>query len=65
MTLTTVSRPTLAEVVDLFRTVLDGRSAYLGDGVQQALGRPPLDFADYARRVAATGTWNPIQQPER
>ena len=33
----------------LFATVLDGRNAYLADGVQRALGRPPKDFADYAR----------------
>jgi len=42
----------------LFETVLDGRNAYLGDGVQRALGREPTDFADYARRVAARGIWN-------
>ena len=41
----------------LFSTVLDGRNAYLCDGVQRALGRPPKDFADYARDVAATGVW--------
>jgi hypothetical protein len=37
---------------------LDGRNAWLGDGVQRALGRPPRDFADYARDTAATGTWD-------
>jgi hypothetical protein len=36
---------------------LDGRNAYLADGVQRALGRPPRDFADYARATAATGVW--------
>ncbi|MCR9271070.1 MAG: NAD(P)H-binding protein [Hyphomonadaceae bacterium] len=41
----------------LFATVLDGRNAHLTDGVQRALGRPPKDFADYARDVAATGIW--------
>ncbi|MEE4277820.1 MAG: hypothetical protein V2I82_05040 [Halieaceae bacterium] len=41
----------------LFATVLDGRNAHLTDGVQRALGRPPRDFADYAREVAATGIW--------
>ena len=41
----------------LFSTVLDGRNAYLCDGVQRALGRPPKDFAEYARGVAATGVW--------
>jgi len=41
----------------LFSTVLDGRNASLTDGVQRALGRPPRDFAAYARDVAATGLW--------
>lgn len=41
----------------LFSTVLDGRNAHLTDGVERALGRPPKDFADYARDVAATGAW--------
>lgn len=51
-----------AEVVDfltyLFTTVFDGRNARLADGVQRALGREPRDFAEYARRTAATGVWN-------
>jgi steroid delta-isomerase-like uncharacterized protein len=42
----------------LFETVLDGRNACVCDGVQRALGREPADFADYARRIAARGTWN-------
>jgi uncharacterized protein YbjT (DUF2867 family) len=42
----------------LFTTVLDGRNASLTDGVQRALGRPPRDFADYARATAARGVWN-------
>ena len=42
----------------LFATVLDGRNAYLTDGVQRALGREPRDFAEYARDTAATGVWN-------
>lgn len=41
----------------LFSTVLDGRNAHLTDGVERAIGRPPKDFADYAREVAATGIW--------
>lgn len=45
----------------LFAEVLDGRNAHLNDGVQRALGRPPRDFADYARAAAATGVWNPAQ----
>jgi type VI protein secretion system component VasF len=49
------------DVVDLtrylFAEVLDGRNAQLGDGVQQALGRAPRDFSDYARAAAARGAW--------
>ena len=39
----------------LFSTVLDGRNAYLTDGIERALGRSPKDFSNYAREVAATG----------
>ncbi len=42
----------------LFGEVLDGRNESLADGVRQALGREPRDFADYARRTAATGVWS-------
>jgi len=42
----------------LFDTVLDGRNAHLCDGVERALGRKPTDFAEYARRIAASGVWN-------
>ncbi|NBB87401.1 MAG: NAD(P)H-binding protein [Bacteroidetes bacterium] len=44
----------------LFSTVLDGRNAHLTDGIQRALGRPPKDFADYARNVAASGVWEEV-----
>ena len=42
----------------LFETVLDGRNAYVCDGVQRALGRQPADFAEYAGRVATRRIWN-------
>tara|TARA_R110002167_G_scaffold23131_6_gene82454 strand:+ start:6452 stop:7309 length:858 start_codon:yes stop_codon:yes gene_type:complete len=41
----------------LFDTVLDGRNAYVCDGVQRALGRQATDFAEYARRIAGSGVW--------
>lgn len=41
----------------LFTTVLDGRGAHLGDGVQQVLGRAARDFTAYAHGTAATGIW--------
>jgi uncharacterized protein YbjT (DUF2867 family) len=42
----------------LFTEVLDGRNAHVTDGVQRVLGRPPRDFADYARDAAAAGAWS-------
>ena len=49
----------LGLVAYLFSEVLDGRNAMLADGVQQALGRAPRDFADYVRDTAAGGVWTP------
>ncbi len=50
------------DVIDLltylFSEVLDGRNAHVTDGVQQALGREPRDFREFARDAAATGVWN-------
>ncbi len=50
------------EVVELltylFSTVLDGRNAVLGDGVQRVLGRPARDFTEYVRDAAKAGAWN-------
>lgn len=44
----------------LFSTVLDGRNAYLTDGIERALGRAPKDFSDYAREAAASGIWSGV-----
>ena len=46
----------------LFSSVLDGRNAYLTDGIQRALGRPPKDFASFAREAASTGVWQTAVQ---
>ncbi|MFF4829094.1 NmrA family NAD(P)-binding protein [Streptomyces sp. NPDC001312] len=46
------------EFADLFELILDGRNAHLVHGVEEALGRKPKDFADFARDTAATGVWN-------
>lgn len=43
---------------ELFTQVLDGRNTPLADGVQRALGRPPRDFAAYARAAASAGAWS-------
>jgi len=45
----------------LFTEVSDGRNASLTRGVQEALGRPPRDFAAYAAGVAASGAWDPAR----
>jgi len=47
----------IALLDELFTVVLDGRNAQVMPGVEEALGRPARDFADYARRAAATGAW--------
>lgn len=46
------------DMAEPFTDVLDGRNAHVADGVRQALGREPRDFADYARMAAATGVWD-------
>lgn len=50
-----VPAETVALMTYLFSEVLDGRNAYLTDGIQRALGCEPKDFSDYARATAATG----------
>ena len=44
----------------LFAVVMDGRNSHMSDGVMRALGRPPKDFSDFAREVAATGLWRNV-----
>lgn len=48
-------------VADVFtaiaRETLSGGNAHVTDGVLRALGRPPRDFADFARTAARSGTW--------
>jgi uncharacterized protein YbjT (DUF2867 family) len=45
----------------LFREVLDGRNEWVGDGVEQALGRPAKDFAAFARDNVAAWTPQPVR----
>lgn len=42
----------------LFTEVLDGRNAYIADGVQRALGRPARGFRDYVIQQVKSGVWN-------
>ena len=46
----------------LFETVLDGRNANVCDGVERALGRKPVDFREYAKRIAARDVWNTTEE---
>ncbi|MFE3445899.1 NmrA family NAD(P)-binding protein [Nocardia sp. NPDC059180] len=46
------------DFAELFDNLLDGRNAHLVHGVEEALGRKPKDFADFARETAARGVWN-------
>ena len=49
-------------VADVFtqiaRETLDGRNAYVADGVERALGRKPRDFSKFASTAASSGAWN-------
>ncbi len=48
-------------VADVFtaiaRETLDGRNAYIADGVERALGRKPRDFAEFAQTAMTVGAW--------
>lgn len=58
---TNIARSASAFVADVFtaiaRETLDGRNAHTMEGVMQALGRPPRDFADFAHAAARAGAW--------
>jgi uncharacterized protein YbjT (DUF2867 family) len=49
-------------VADVFtqiaRETLDGRNAYVADGVERALGRKPRDFVDFAASAALQDAWS-------
>ncbi|MEU0239300.1 NAD(P)H-binding protein [Nocardiopsis sp. NPDC006198] len=44
--------------VDLYAHVRSGALGSVTGDVERVLGRPPRDFADYAREAAAQGVWN-------
>ena len=49
--------PVIDLLGELFTEVLDGRNIATTEGIEQALGRPARDFADFTARVAASGMW--------
>jgi uncharacterized protein YbjT (DUF2867 family) len=57
-----VPQDVVALIAYLFGEVLDGRNAWVGDGVEQALGRPAKDFSAFVRDNAEV--WRtPAQLP--
>lgn len=44
--------------VDLYAHIRTGALGSVTGDVEKVLGRPPRDFADYARTAAAQGAWN-------
>ncbi|MBP8535738.1 NAD(P)H-binding protein [Streptomyces sp. MK37H] len=53
-----VSTEYATRLANLMVEVFDGRRANVTDTVERILGRPPHDFAEYARKTAATGVWD-------
>ncbi len=53
-----VPAPLAEALAFLFQSVLDGRNAHLGHGVQDALGRAPRDFKEFVARSAGEGAWS-------
>jgi uncharacterized protein YbjT (DUF2867 family) len=53
-----------AEIISLisylFSEVLDGRNAFVTDGVERALGRKATDFSDYISKTIAAGAWDQV-----
>ncbi|MFH8791834.1 NmrA family NAD(P)-binding protein [Streptomyces sp. NPDC017941] len=47
----------VAFLVELFETNLDGRNAYVSDGVREVLGRGPREFVDFVHEAVTAGTW--------
>ena len=52
-------------LANLFVEVLDGRNARASGDVERVLGRPATDFAEFARRTADTGVWDPNRLADR
>ncbi|MFC7916918.1 NmrA family transcriptional regulator [Streptomyces sp. NPDC057386] len=44
-------------LLEVFEQLLDGRNAYVSDGVREVLGRAPRDFSEVVREAAGAGAW--------
>lgn len=51
-------------LAELFGNLFDGRNAFVSHGVEEALGRPARDFADYVKKTAETGVWQNLPRKE-
>ncbi|MER6912021.1 NAD(P)H-binding protein [Streptomyces sp. NPDC000594] len=49
----------VAWLTELCVGLMDGHNAATTEDVRAVLGRPPRDFAEFARRAAASGVWRP------
>ncbi|MFE9235241.1 NAD(P)H-binding protein [Cellulosimicrobium funkei] len=45
-------------VAQFLHEISNGADAFLSNGVEEALGKKPRSFAEYARDAAATGVWS-------
>jgi len=48
----------------LFTEVLVDSNSIVTNDIEKVLGRKAKDFTEYAREAAATGIWNPVNDPE-
>ncbi|MEU9331599.1 NmrA family NAD(P)-binding protein [Streptomyces sp. NPDC048290] len=46
-----------AFLVEVFEGLLDGRNAYVSEGIPKILGREPRSFTSFVRESAAAGVW--------
>ena len=47
---------------ELFTVVFDGRNCNVMPGVEEALGRPAIDFKTYVQKTIESGVWNTVMQ---
>jgi uncharacterized protein YbjT (DUF2867 family) len=59
-----IAAPVAHALAGMFESVLDGRNAHLGQGVHEALGRPPRDFRTFAVRASTEGAWTTAIAPD-
>ena len=53
-----------SDLRELFIVVFDGRNSQVMPGVEEALGRPSVDFKSYVDRTVASGVWGASERWE-